>query len=41
MWDWEEWAYDPARGQVVSRKDRSHLIEYNYLVFGVDKYEGP
>jgi len=41
MWDWEEWAYDPTSGRVVSWENPAHVIEYNYLVFGVDTYEGP
>ena len=42
VWDWEEWAFNPANGQVVNRDDQTRLIPYNYLVFGVSRYsEGP
>jgi len=40
IWDWDEWVYLPARGAVVSRDDHQSLIPYNYLVFGISRYEG-
>src|SRR6266571_1709470 len=40
IWDWDEWVYLPARGAVVSRDDHQALIPYNYLVFGISRYEG-
>jgi hypothetical protein len=36
-WDWQEWIYLPARGQVVHRNDYQKLIPYNYLVFGISR----
>lgn len=36
-WDWEEWIYLPARGQVVNRNDYQKLIPYNYLIFGISR----
>ena len=39
IWDWDEWVYLPARGAVVSRDDHQSLIPYNYLVFGISRYE--
>ena len=39
IWDWDEWAYNPANGQVVNRADPKQLIPYNYIVFGVSRYE--
>jgi hypothetical protein len=41
VWDWNEWVYNPASGQVVSRADAKQLIPYNYIVFGVSRYEEP
>ncbi|MGH2494657.1 MAG: hypothetical protein ACRDIV_08115 [Ktedonobacteraceae bacterium] len=40
VWDWEEWVYLPDRGQIVKRHNHQALIPYNYLVFGVSRYEG-
>jgi hypothetical protein len=36
-WDWTEWIYLSARGQVVHRNDYQKLIPYNYLVFGISR----
>ena len=41
VWRWDEWAYDPQTGQLVRRADRRQLVPYNYVVFGVSRYEGP
>ncbi len=38
-WDWEEWVYMPTKGRVVKRNDHQQLIPYNYLVFGISRYE--
>ena len=40
VWDWDEWVYLPAKGLVVKRDDHQQLIPYNYLVFGISRYEG-
>ena len=40
VWDWAEWVYLPAKGLVVKRDDHQELIPYNYLVFGISRYEG-
>ena len=40
VWDWKQWVYDPAAGLIVARDDRDALIPYNYVVFGVSRYEG-
>lgn len=40
IWDWSEWAYDPANGRIVNRKEPANLIPYNYLVLSVSRYEG-
>jgi hypothetical protein len=39
-WNWHEWVYHPDIGQVVKRTDTQRLIPYNYLVFGIGRYEG-
>jgi hypothetical protein len=38
MWDWNEWVYQPAVGQVIKRTDGT-VIPYNYLVFTISRYE--
>lgn len=40
-WDWNDWVYHPGSGQVVKRSDHRQVIPFNYLVFGVSRYEGP
>jgi hypothetical protein len=40
VWDWDDWVYHPAIGQVVNRDDPKKLIPYNYLIFSVSRYEG-
>ncbi len=40
VWDWSEWVYNPNNGQVVNKDDPTQLIPYNYLVFGISRYEG-
>jgi hypothetical protein len=39
VWDWNEWGYNPANGQVVNKADPTQLIPYNYVVFSVSRYE--
>lgn len=41
VWDWQDWAYDPAVGRLVSTVDPGLLIPYNYLVVSVSRYQGP
>jgi hypothetical protein len=41
VWDWEEWVYSPKSGRVVNRADPGVLIPFNYVSFGVRRYEGP
>lgn len=38
-WDWNDWAYHPTSGQVVSRADARSLIPYNYLVFSISRFD--
>jgi hypothetical protein len=40
VWSWNDWVYDSASGTIVSKEDPDTLIPYNYLVFGVSRYEG-
>jgi hypothetical protein len=37
---WDDWVYHPANGQIVNRDDPATLVQYNYLVFGITRYEG-
>ena len=39
VWSWQAWEYDPASGQILNAQDGSY-IPFNYVVFGVTKYEG-
>lgn len=39
VWDWNAWGFDPTVGQIVSRRERAKLIPYNYVTFGVSRYE--
>ena len=41
VWNWDEWAYSPATGQVVKRTDGAELLPYNYVVFGVSRCDAP
>jgi hypothetical protein len=40
VWDWSEWIYNPNSGHIVNKARPTELIPYNYLVFGVTRYEG-
>jgi len=40
VWRWEDWVYDPPSGLIVAASDPDQLIPYNYVVFGVSRYEG-
>jgi hypothetical protein len=41
VWDWQDWAYDPAAGRLVSTVEPGLLIPYNYLVVSVSRYQEP
>lgn len=41
VWDWGGWVYHPQSGQLVSKDDHSLMVPYNYVVFGVSRYEEP
>ena len=36
-WNWSKWQFDPQKGQVVSKTDRTKTIELNYVVFSISK----
>jgi hypothetical protein len=40
VWDWEDWVYEPRSGLIVSRDNPDTLIPYNYVAFGVSRYDG-
>lgn len=35
-WNWDQWLFDPGAGRIVLKADRSTLVPYNYLAFGVE-----
>jgi hypothetical protein len=37
-WDWADWVFDPAAGQVVNRSTPGLLIDKNYLVFSIRRH---
>jgi hypothetical protein len=40
VWRWDDWVFDPDSGLIVDRGDNDELIPYNYVVFGVSRYDG-
>ncbi|MFI7666598.1 hypothetical protein [Nocardia sp. NPDC049526] len=36
-WDWGEWRFYPATGQIAHREDKTMLLPYNYIVLGVSR----
>ena len=40
VWNWEEWVFNPANGQIVNKTEKTQLIPYNYIVFSVNRYDG-
>jgi hypothetical protein len=40
LWDWDEWVYHPRRGRLVSSADPAQPIPFNYVMVGVDRYDG-
>ena len=37
-WNWDQWAYNPVSGQIVSRADSKSFIPHNYLVFSISRF---
>jgi hypothetical protein len=40
IWNWAEWVYDPNNGHIANKENPTQLIPYNYIVFGISRYEG-
>jgi hypothetical protein len=40
VWNWKEWVFKAATGQVVRRADAAALIPYNYFIFGISRFTG-
>ncbi len=40
VWNWDEWVYNPVNGSLVNAADMTKLIPYNYVVFGVSRFDG-
>jgi hypothetical protein len=38
-WNWSDWIYQPQVGQIVNKLDKHQLIPYNYIIFGVNRFE--
>ena len=38
-WNWGEWVYSPAGGQVVRKDNAERVIPYNYVAFGISRFE--
>lgn len=38
VWDWSDWIYDVSTGQIVNDYHRDQLIPYNYIAFGISRY---
>ncbi len=39
VWNWDDWEFDESSGQILNADDGSN-IPFNYIVFGVTKYDG-
>jgi hypothetical protein len=40
VWRWDDWVFDQNSGLIVDQADNDKLIPYNYVVFGVSRYDG-
>jgi len=40
LWDWSDWVYSSATGEVVAKDDPKQLIPYNYVVIGINRHHG-
>jgi len=38
-WNWDEWVFNLNSGQIVNKADPGKMVPWNYLVFGVQKYQ--
>ena len=39
VWRWNDWIYDAETGMIVSSTNAGQLLSYNYVVFGISRYE--
>jgi len=39
VWNWRDWVYSPASGQVVKRANPTQILPYNYLMLGISRYQ--
>ncbi|PZN70502.1 MAG: hypothetical protein DM484_28375 [Candidatus Methylumidiphilus alinenensis] len=39
-WDWGQWRFNPASGQIHHEESPQQMIPYNYLVFSISRYQG-
>lgn len=39
IWNWNDWVYNPGSGQIVRRTELNYVLPYNYIVFGVSRYQ--
>ena len=37
---WDDWVFNPNIGAIASKGDQQTALPYNYVVFGVSRYEG-
>ena len=40
-WNWQHWFFDKNSGRIVKKNKLNKTANFNYIVFGVSKYEGP
>jgi hypothetical protein len=40
-WNWQDWAFDPGTGSLVSTSQPDLLLPYNYIVVSISRYHEP
>jgi hypothetical protein len=40
VWDWQDWCYDPASGNIISTRQPDLLLPRNYVVISISRYQG-
>lgn len=38
-WNWSDWVYNPSSGQVIKQANPDQVLPYNYLIFGISRYQ--
>jgi hypothetical protein len=38
-WNWNDWFYTPNSGHVIKQTKPEQILPYNYLVFGISRYQ--